>query len=331
LVRDITDLAHPSTIASIGHLWPYAVGYIYRPRVQIVNSGKLAAVVDRNGPVESGVGQHTFEDLVQLSLSDQRLTTLVTVEDGIFYSIEWSPDGGTWTYLLNTPLALEWHLVGGTCNRVLASLPHVPAFGADPTQLFRVGFSADGQFVAMSAMYAIGQPGSGSQAPVQVRRLDGSLVATSADSITFSQSLTNFIWVGSSLYFADKNGIEMWNQSRVVEVLPGVHWIRPKLSPDGRLIVYHWLDANGLPHVFVLDAATGTVSQVSSLGGAEGSFLTSRYAWYQQERRLGSAETCDQLPYCSTGKNFVVDLTSGAETQSDVSWVADAWPHFGSS
>jgi len=332
VVRDISDLSHPTTLASIEYLWPYAVGYSYRPLAQIVISGKLTAVVDRDAPAPSGGSHHTFEDLVEVSLNDQRTTTLVTVEDGTFYSIDWSRDGDTWTYLLNTPSALEWHLVQGASDRIIASLPHVPGFGADATQLFRVGFSTDGQFVAMSATYLIGQPGSGSQAPIQVRRLDGSLVASSTDSITFSQTFSNFIWVGSSLYFADKNGIELWTQSRVQQVLPGVHWIRPKLSPDGTLIVYHALDPNGLPHVFAFEPASGAVKQLSCAGGAEGWFLNSRYVWYQQERTLVSTDTaCDQLQYCSTGKNFVVDVTSGVETQSDVGWIADVWPRFSSS
>src|SRR5439155_1354100 len=92
---------------------------------------------------------------------------------------------------------------------------------------------------------------------------------------------TMSVWSGSSLYFLDARGVEVLRDGVISTLLPGVQWIRPKASPDGGRIVYEARDAQGSPHVFVVDTASGKVIDLGGKGRAEPAFLTDRYVWYE--------------------------------------------------
>jgi hypothetical protein len=112
-------------------------------------------------------------------------------------------------------------------------------------------------------------------------------------------------------------------------VLPGVQWIRPKLSPDGKQIVFYTQDSKGLEHVFVYDLSTKSVKQVSPAGGAEAWFLGSKYVWFLEQRLCGATESCGVSSATFTGKAYVVDLQTGISSQSRIVRIADTWPRPG--
>jgi hypothetical protein len=312
MVRDVTDIGNPATLASLGDKWPWA-NATSQLDARLVDPSTLAWVDWNNQG-----------NLVESASNGSGLKTLVPGKSGnSIISFAWSPLGTQWTYLVNTPSALEWHLANGGTDRVLASLPSIPPHGGTPRlEPLMVTFSADGSLVAMTDS-AMGGGGSGDQAKMQIRRADGSLVATPA------AAGSDLLWVGSSLFFRDDTGIDVWNQSGVCSVLPGVQWIRPKLSPDGRLIVFHTEDANQLHHVFVYDLTTQKVRQVSPAGGSEAWFLGSRYVWFLEERLCAPNESCGVSNARPTGKTYIIDLVSGTATQSRITRIADTWPRPG--
>jgi hypothetical protein len=135
------------------------------------------------------------------------------------------------------------------------------------------------------------------------------------------------VWSGSSLFFQDSNGVEVFRNGAVAPFLPGLKWIRPKASPMGGQIVYESRDVAGLAHSYVVDTATASVRELGA-GRAEPSFLTSRFVWYQGERLCTASESCDSsAPVKATGKTYIYDLEDGAEATSLITRVSGTWPH----
>ncbi|HEV3102669.1 MAG TPA: hypothetical protein VG426_10080 [Candidatus Dormibacteraeota bacterium] len=246
------------------------------------------------------------------------------------FSFAWSPAGDVLSYLINTPSALEWRLVRGGTDSVLASLPYLPPTDGRPVvEPLMVSFSPDGKYVAMTDFVRTRLEGTGDSSKMQIRATDGSRVASAGDSIPLYGFISDLLWVGSFLYFRDDNGIEVWTVSGVCSALPGVDWIRPKLSPDGRLIVFQTEDANQLSHVFVYDLATKQVEQVSPAGGAEAWFLGSGYVWFLEERLCAANEPCGVSNARLTGKSYIANLASHTTSESRITRIADTWPRPG--
>jgi hypothetical protein len=313
VIRDVTNIGNPATLASLGDKWPWAN-----------STGQLdARLVD---PSTLAWADWSVQgNLVESASNGSGLKTLVPGKSGnSIISFSRNPQGTQWTYLVNTPSALEWHLASGGADRVLASLPSIPPHGGTPRlEPLMVTFSGDGTLVAMTDS-ALGGGGSGDQAKMQIRRAaDGSLLGTG------TEAGSDLLWVGSSLFYRDYNGIEVWNQSGACSVLSGVQWIRPKLSPDGKLIVFHTEDANQPPRVFVYDLTKQQVTQVSPAGGAEAWFLGSRYVWFLEEQLCAPNESCGVSSARLTGTTYIVDLVSGTASQSRITRIADTWPRPG--
>jgi hypothetical protein len=312
-VRDVADIANPVTVASLGDKFPWAdKGLTLDAR--IVDPSTLAW---RDG---------TTGALVQSAANGPGLKTLVA-SNGVI-SFAWSPVSGVWTYLINTQSALEWHLVSGANDRVLASLPPIPAHGGVPRlEPTMVTFSADGNLVAMTDSWSGEIGGSGDKAKMQIRKADGTLLASSGEGTQFGGPISDLLWVGSSLLFRDYGGIEVWNQTGVCSALPGVEWIRPKLSPDGKLVVFHAGEVE--QHVYVLDLITGKVKQVSPADGAEGWFLGSGYVWFLEQRLCAANESCGMSRARFTGQTYIVNVASGTTSESRITRIADTWPRLG--
>jgi hypothetical protein len=318
----VTDIANPVTLGSLGDKWQWA---------DTSGGGTLdARLPDPSTVVWADWGTNSGS-VVESALNGSGQKTLVSAKSGSsVITFAWSPVSGDWTYLINTPSALEWHLVAGGSDRVLASLPSIPPHGGRPVvDPLMVSFSGDGTLIAMTDYDRAGVAGSGDRAKMQIRRADGSLVATDAETGLSSGLIADLLWVGSSLFFRDFNGVEVWNGNGVCSALPGVQWIRPKLSPDGRLIVFSTEDPTGLSHVSVFDLSTKTVRQASPDGGAEAWFLGSRYIWFLEERLCGANESCGVSSATLTGKAFIIDLTTGESSQSRITRIADTWPRPG--
>jgi hypothetical protein len=324
-VRDVTNIDAPFTASTIPNLWPFPVG-TNRAQARFVSEDRLAAIVYRQA---SGGGTYDSEEVIEMGLDGSQQVTLASAEAAEIYAFAWSPDGTKWTYLVNTQTDLEWHLCDGA-DRKLASLPTIPGIGGNDLQtMFSVAFSTDGNYVSLFSLSIFNPTASGGVSPIQVRRMDGTLVATKADLSPASNYASDPLWLGSALYFRNDAGVELWDGSTVRTVLPGVRWIRPKLSSDGKLIVYHAVDAKGLAHVFLFNPSSKTTRQLSSLGGAEPQFLSPRYIWYEQERLCVAGDHCGVGQYTPTGRTYIVDLQTGTETQSRLAWVTDTWPHDG--
>jgi hypothetical protein len=319
VVRDVTDISNPATLMSLGDKWPWA---------DKTGGGTLDVnLVDPSTVVWADLSGN----LVQLAPNGSGLKTLVPGKSGnSIVSFARSPLSGDWTYLVNTRSALEWHLVAAGSDRILASLPSIPPHGGRPVlDPLMVSFSGDGKLIAMTD-YDHGELGGfGDKAKMQVRHADGSLLTTDAEISPTGGAISDLLWVGSSLFFRDYTGIEVWSQTGSCSALPGVAWIRPKLSPDGKRIVFSTEDNNGLSHVYVSDLSTNNVKQVSPAGGAEAWFLGSRYIWFLEERLCGATESCGVSSATLTGKTFIVDLTTGLSSQSRITRIADTWPRPG--
>jgi hypothetical protein len=319
LVRDVTDIANPVTVASLGDRWQWA------------NKGSAldARLVDAS--TVAWLDLSTQGSLVESAANGSGLKTLVAGKDGnSIVSFAWSPVTNQWTYLVNTPSALEWHLVSGASDHLLASLPYIPAHGGRPRlEPLMVAFSADGKLVAMTDYVSAEVGGSGDRAKMQIRSSDGSLLASSADRVLSRAPISDLLWVGSSLFFRDSDGIEMWDGTGVCSALPGVQWVRPKLSPNGKLVAFHVEEDNQLSHVFVFDLITGKVKQISPAGAAEAWFLGPSYVWFLEQRLCAPNESCGVSSARFTGKAYIIGLASGTASESRITRIADTWPRPG--
>lgn len=323
VVRDVTDVNNPATLASLGDRWRWAD--------QSGGTTLDARLIDPATVVWAD--RNAAGSLVESAANGSGLKTIVPGKSGnAIVSFAWSPAGRDWTYLVNTPAALEWHLVAAGRDRVLVSLPPIPPHGGRPiVDPLMVSYSRDGTFLAMIDYDRAGIGGGGDQAKMQIRRADGTLLTTDAQPGLSGGIISDIIWVNSSLFFRDLSGIEVWSQSGVCSALPGVQWIRPKLSPNGKLIAFHTEDANGLPHVYVLDLSTGTVRQASPGGGAEPWFIGHNYLWFLEERLCAANEPCGSAYGQSelTGKTLIANLATGAASGSRIARIADTFPRPG--
>lgn len=235
-------------------------------------------------------------------------------------SFAWDSANGDSTYLMNTPTALEWHLVRAGLDQVVASTTRIgPSDGRPIATPLMVAFSGDFQFLAIA----------GDMATFQIRRWNGSALATGASIVPTSTLVSDLLWAGSSLYFRDDYGIEDWTEAGSCSALPGVQWIRPKLSPDGQRIVFYTEDSSGLDHVYLYDLSTRKVTQLSPAGGAEAWFLGSRNVWFLEQRLCAAGEPCGVGRATFTGKTYIVDLQTGEISQSRIVRIADTWPRPG--
>ena len=321
VVRDVTDIAIPVTVGSLGDRWPWADKSLGGALDAHLASPSSLVWTDVTAP----------SNLVDSAADGSGMKTLVSGASGnAIVSFAWSPANGDWTYLVNTPTALEWHLVSAGADRLLATTAHIPAVGGTPRITpIMVTFSGDRRFLAMTNYIFAGNSGSGDTAKFQIRKSDGGLIATGATIVPNSSVVSDLLWVGSSLYFRDDNGIEVWSEAGACSALPAVQWIRPKLSPDGKQIVFYTQDSNGLEHVFLYDLSTKSVKQVSPAGGAEAWFLGSRYVWFLEQRLCGATESCGVSSATFTGKAYIVDLQTGISSQSRIVRIADTWPRPG--
>lgn len=298
-VRDITDISHAKTVSNLGQI----------SLPMFVNATELSYADD------SG--------LVRAPLAGSPKTPLATSQGFVSYAFAWSPDGSTVVYLTQTGSAMALHQVNAGVDRVLAaSMPAMPAVGCE-TQFcsltdawdFRLSYSPDGSSISLVD----------SVLSVNVFRLwtSGGKVLNSSDS----QSRFMSVWSGSSLYFRDAKGVEVWRDGVTSSFLPGLAWIRPKASPAGGQIVYETRDAQGWAHTFVVDTTTREVRELKK-ARSEPVFLTSRYIWYKGERSCVAADNCPSgWSVVASGKTYIYDLQAGTETESIITSVADVWPH----
>jgi hypothetical protein len=308
VVRDITNLDSPATVASPGipsYLGP-----------SLVNASELAAIND-HGVVRMPLG------------GTPPMQASYVCPPAAVVRYGWSRDGRYLTYVAEvedatTPgrTTFNWHLVTNGSDHLIGMAPawcHCDGETGQDISDFRVGFSTDGSSVFLVEDLVI------SANDVQIRRLDGTLVTemkpVAPDSISMG------VWSGGSLYFRDSRGVEAWTNGTVRPVLPGVAWIRPKANPAGGEITYFARGSDGLGHVYVVSTATGQISQLTTAPRTEPVFLTPRYIWYQGERLCTLADQCPFYKTTPTGVTYIYDRLTGTESVSRISAVYDVWPH----
>jgi len=299
VVRDVTDITHPKTIitSAIGSLIPRFV------------SGSDVSYVDKSG------------SLTRLDLAGPSTTAVAPCVG--FY--DWSPDGTTAVYLTQSDSALALHQVKAGEDRVMDSMPPVPAAGCGSQTCadrfdYRLYFSPDGAFISLVVNW--GGPG------FRLWKTDGILVKSiDASSLAGAEPPTMSAWSGKGLYFRDANGVEVWRDGAISPFLPGVKWIRPKASPGGGQIVYGARDSAGWAHSYLVDINSTKVRDLGK-GRSEPAFLTPSLIWYKGERSCVPADSCDpSRPVIASGTTYIYDLQDGTETESRITSVADVWPH----
>jgi hypothetical protein len=255
-------------------------------------------------------------EIVKADLASGVTTVLAAYGGGIGsgqYAI--SPDGRSITYLDGN----NWHLAGPSGNRVLTTLPGIPARGINPDQDDSfLGYSPDGLYIALFQTFHTG--GSGQTAPDQVRRAsDGSLVYSTS-------GMTMAVWasVPSRLFFRDGTGsVHRWDPSTGSSPMASLLWIRPKSSPDGRWIAYVVRASNGLGQ-FGLYSVQANQAQPTPLSGRAGVvFLNNDLVFYTGERPCSNC-----IGPQATGVSYIYDIAGSTEVISRLSAAYDAWPHF---
>jgi len=253
--------------------------------------------------------------LLKARLAAGTTTVMGTFAPGINngqYAI--SPDGSTATYLDGG----SWHLAGPSGDKVVTTLPALPARGVNPNQDDSyLAFSPDGQYIALFQTFRIG--GSGATAPDQIRHAgDGSLVYSTS-------GMTMAVWASSPtrLYFRDgKGGVKRWNPATGVEAVVTLPWIRPRSSPDGRWIAYTTLASSGLEQFGLYGVPANQVQPLPLTGRTGVAFLNNDLVFY-----LGQRACSNCLGPERTGVSYIYDIAGGTEVISRLSAVYDAWPH----
>lgn len=297
VIRDVTDISHPSTVSTLGAGSP-----------PVFVGASDVSYIDSNG------------NAVRLTYASSQLVTVARC----VAMFAWSPDGTAVAYVSQTDSGSEVRLLRGGLDRSLGPMPNYGVGGCESIEGcaiansidFRLSYSPDGGFISLVL--------SGfAPAVFRIWTSDGRLLA-SRDA----QGTTMSVWSGTGLYFRDVNGVNVWREGSVTAFLPAVVWIHPNASPAGGRIVYVSRDADGWAHAFVVDTATRVATELRARRN-DPVFLTSRYVWYEGERDCVPADACGPHPpfHPLSGKTYVYDLQDGTETESLITRVWDVWPH----
>ncbi len=305
VVRDLSDIDHPTTLAALG---------MTPPQPQFVSATEFAYL----DPDVIGDFATYPANLMRAPFSGSPKTLMVSAVHGIsLYAF--APDGRTVAYLSTHSFASELHLVTGGNDRVVSSMPPILGGCETPSCGFgldlRFMYSPDGKYISLTQ--SVGGPN------FRLWNSQGNLLKSNPDGSSYSMS----VWSGGSLYFVDGNGVEVWRDGVTTTFLSGIRWIRPKGSPGGSQIVYAASDSAGTTHVYVVNTTTKSIREIKK-SRREPVFLTSRYLWYEGERACVAADLCDRnLPVTLNGTSYVYDLQDGTEIGSIITSVYDVWPH----
>jgi hypothetical protein len=310
VVRDITDITRPSTIATLDvPSWQSSAFNT----LQFVSATEISYATPSDGSPNL---------LIRIPVSGALQTVVARAcRPSWILAVGWNSTGQSATYVVDvgSGFPFDWRLQTNGTDRSLSSPPPWCYCGNGSEQgAVQVAFSANGQFVSM--IDGVGMAGS----DLQIRRIDGSLVTESTGSWS---GVTMGVWSGDSFYFRDSGDLKVWNGGAITTLRAGLAWLRPKPSPGGGQVVFYTRGSDGLARVSVIDTKSGVVKQLSDQARIAPVFLSSRYVWYQGERLCIAGDQCVFNHTVLTGKTYIYDLTSGAETESVITDVADVWPH----
>lgn len=312
IVRDITDITHPVSRCTFA-----GTGANFRFYDAAHVSYVVTASSDLGAP-----GALYLANLVTRTTSLVLAWSYGGFASGIY---AWSPDGQELTYLSSDTSGLKWHLLSGGGDRVLSTLGKIQARGVSPdNDDAMVGFSADGQYVAVEETFTGG--GAGTAPPVQVNRVsDGSLAYSRTDG-----TMAAWAGTGARLYFRTAAGVQAWGPTGgVATISAGTNWIHPMPSPDGSRMAFSVLNAqqNHIGEVIDLTSPSGTIRQLSALPRVGASFLNASLVWYAGESICTTATPCGLGGPPLSGQTYIYDLGSDVETGSVDTAFYDSWPH----
>jgi hypothetical protein len=307
IVRDITDIGHPMNRCRLSG------GSNFR----FISATRLSYIVTASGDQGSPGALYIFDMATGL-------TSLVRAYSyGGFgsWAYAWSPDGSHLTYIdSDSHQDMKWHLLSSAGDRLLFDLGAVPGRGVNPDNddLF-IGFSADGQYVAVEQTFA---PGT----PIRVSHVsDGSVAYTRTDG-----TMAQWAGAGARLYFRTSSGVQSWAPGGgVVAVSASTAWIRPHPSPDGSRMAFTVLNAQGnhIAETLDLTSASGAIQQLSPSPRVGAIFANASLVWYAGESLCTTATPCGLGGPPLTGTTYIYDLGSGVEAGSIDTNLFDAWPH----
>ena len=305
IVRDITDIGHPANRCKLNG------GSYFR----FISATRLSYIVTASGDQGAAGALYIFD----MATGATSLVRAWSYGGFGSWAYNWSPDGSHLTYIdSDSNQDMRWHLLSSAGDRLLADLGAVPARGANPDSddLF-VGFSADGQYVAVEQTFT--------PTPIRVHHVsDGSVAYTRTDG-------TMAAWAGSGarLYFRTSAGVQSWAPGGVVAVSNGTAWIRPHASPDGSRMVFSLLNAqsNHVAESLDLTTASGAIQQLSPSPRVGAIFATASLVWYAGETPCTTASPCGLGGPPFSGTTYIYDLGSGVEAGSIDTSFYDAWPH----
>jgi dipeptidyl aminopeptidase/acylaminoacyl peptidase len=311
VVRDVTNISNPVTRCTIygGAYFRFKdathVSYIAYQDLNLRSAGALY-VVDLQTRVSSLVRSFT---------------------DGGYASwvYNWSPDGQSLSYLSSDSSGVKWHLRTAAGDRVLSDLGQVVPRGVNlDVDDQMVGFSADGQYVAVEQTFTFGKGQlTSSTPPVQIVRLsDGKLVYSRSDG-------TMGAWLGSGarFYFRTSAGLYFWSAAGGVQsVVTILQWVHPWVSSDGARIVFTALDSTGNHRISALDASNQSIGPLVPGARVGAAFLTPTLVWSAGEKEC-SANPCGLGGPPKSGNTYIYDFGTQGEAGSILTDFFDSWPH----
>jgi dipeptidyl aminopeptidase/acylaminoacyl peptidase len=309
VVRDVTDISHPVTRCG------FQGGAYFR----FVNSARVSYIVTSSGDLGASGALY----MVDLNSSTTSLVRAWASGGYGSWVYAWSPDGQKLTYLSSDSTGVTWHLLSAAGDKTLASLGTTPPRGVNlDNDDVMVGFSADGQYVAVESTFTT-QKGGGATAPaIQIVKLsDLKQVYMRADGTMATWGAS-----GARFYFRTTGGVLVWEPTgKVQTVNPGVQWIRPWPSADGIHITFTSLNPQGNHVVGILDTGGGPVAQATAEPRANPGFLTSTLIWYAGETRCTTTTPCGLGGPALTGTTYLYDI-AGVESGSIDTAFFDSWP-----
>jgi hypothetical protein len=310
VVRDVTDLTHPVTRCGLNG----------GANLRFINSTRISYIVMSSGDLGAAGSLY----LVDLATSTTSLVRAWASGGYASWVYNWSHDGQKLSYLSSDSNGVKWHVLSAAGDKVLASLGTVPGRNVNlDNDDAMVGFSADGQYVAVEETFTAQKGAQTSTPPIQIVRLsDYKTVYTRADGTMGTWGAS-----GARFYFRTGAGVQVWEATgKVQTVQSGLQWIRPWPSADGSHIAYTTLDSQGNHKVGIIDTNGGPVAQASSEPRANPGFLTPTLLWYAGETLCTSSTPCGLGGPALTGKTYVYDL-AGVESGSVDTNFYDSWPH----
>lgn len=307
VVRDITDILHPVTRCT------FQGGSYFR----FVSETRLSYIVTASGD-QGAAGAMYVADL------NAGTTSVVRVwasSGSLSFVYGWSPDGRALSYISSVVNNnVEWHLLSAAGDRLLAKLGTVPSRGVNrDNDDAMVGFSADGQYVAVEQTFI-----QGTTPPIQVNRVsDGGIAYSRTDG-----TMAAWAGTGARLLFRTSAGVESWAPSGgVIPVSAGTNWIHPIASPDGSHMAFSVLNAQGNHVGQVIDLSSGGIHALSTNPRVGATFLNASLVWYAGETICTTATPCGLGGPPLSGQTYIYDLGSDVENGSIDTAFLDSWPH----